>query len=67
MQEYLQPGLTEKKKRYPSLKLFLKMYDKKIDELNASGDKNVGRISEKTAETWLAHFKKPIPIKSPKK
>jgi hypothetical protein len=67
MQEYFQPDLTEKKKRYPSLKLFLRMYDKKIDELNASGNKNVGRISEKTAEIWLAHFKKPIPIKSPKK
>ena len=59
MQEYFKSESFKIKKKYPSLKIFIRMFDNKIDKLNASGNKSVGRISEKTLEKWLAGFKSP--------
>jgi hypothetical protein len=67
MTEYFKSDTPEVKKGYPPHKTFLRMLDEKIDKLSTSGNKKIGRVSEKTAETWLTEFKKPLPIKNPKK
>ena len=67
MAEYFKSETLGVKKGYPSHKTFLRMLDEKIDKLNTLGNKRIGRVSEKTAETWLTEFKKPLPMKNRKK